>query len=144
MQQNKFKICERVWRGGDNITAYDILAPIYKSSIRLDKQELGKHALEEVDPEFASKSKNGEYEIVVAGLNFRGGAKSIEHPVYALLGAGIRLVVASSFARYFFRNAIIDNITKGITMKGEKLNSLVLDILSEGGYMPYTLKKIRK
>jgi len=49
-------------------------------------EELGKHAMEGFDPVFAAEARAGKYAFIVAGLNFGGGGKSIEHPVLALKG----------------------------------------------------------
>lgn len=68
-----------------------------------DEKELAKHAMEDIDPDFVSKVKPGDF--IVAGEDF-GCGSSREHAVWALRGAGIRAVIASSFARIFFRNAI--------------------------------------
>ena len=161
-----------VWKGGDNIVAYDILAPDKKTTGGVDRDELGRYALEAVDPGFAEKARNGGYQVVVAGENFGGGAKSIEHPVHALLGAGIKLVVAESFSRYFFRNAInnglpvmvckgvtkkfetngkirvamdtaeIENIDTGVKIKGEPLDEHIQAILVAGGFINFTKKRL--
>ena len=67
-----------------------------------DPQELGKHCLEDADPEFVRKIKKGD--ILVAGKNF-GSGSSREHAPMALKAAGISCVIAKSFARIFYRNA---------------------------------------
>ena len=68
-----------------------------------DPEELGEHLMEGHDPEFRSRVKPGD--IIVAGENF-GSGSSREHAPLAIKGAGIACVIASSFARIFFRNAI--------------------------------------
>ena len=78
----------------------------FKSSNALSDAELAQAAFADLDPGFSAKAQAGEYGIVVAGVNFGGGGKTVEGPVFALRGAGIRLVIADSFARYFLRNAI--------------------------------------
>ena len=58
---------------------------------------------------FAGKEntfRKSGYEIIVAGKNFGCGSKTVEHPVMAMLGAGVKLVIADSFSRYSYRNAI--------------------------------------
>lgn len=67
------------------------------------EEELAKHAMEIIDPDFPSKVREGD--IIVASINF-GCGSSREHAVWALKGAGIRAVVAESFARIFYRNCI--------------------------------------
>lgn len=68
-----------------------------------DPVELGVHLLEGHDPDFASRIKEGD--IIVAGQNF-GSGSSREHAPLAIKGAGVACVIASSFARIFFRNAV--------------------------------------
>jgi len=68
-----------------------------------DEAELAKHAMEDIDPEFVKKAKPGDF--IVAGDDF-GCGSSREHAVWALRGAGIKAVLANTFARIFFRNAI--------------------------------------
>ena len=68
-----------------------------------DEQELAKHAMEDIDPDFIGKVKPGD--IIVAGQDF-GCGSSREHAVWALRGAGVSCVIAESFARIFYRNAI--------------------------------------
>lgn len=68
-----------------------------------DEAELAKHAMEDIDPEFAGSVEPGT--ILVVGEDF-GCGSSREHAVWALRGAGVQAVVGESFARIFFRNAI--------------------------------------
>lgn len=163
-----------VWKGGDNIIAYDILPLKRKTTDGIDSNEIGKYAMEELDPLFSEKARNGEYKVVIAGENFGGGAKSIEHPVHALKGAGIKLVIAESMARYFYRNAInnglpviickgitenfetgdeiiidtytmiIENITTGKTLQGEIMDEQARAILNVDGYINYTKCRLEK
>lgn len=91
----------RVLVVGDNVDT-DVIIPGRYLTLT-DPAELGKHALEGLDPGIPSKLK--ERSIVVAGRNF-GCGSSREHAVLALIGAGVRAVVAESFARIFYRNAI--------------------------------------
>ena len=65
--------------------------------------ELAKHAMEDIDTSFVSRAKTGDF--VVAGDDF-GCGSSREHAVWALRGAGVRAVIAGSFARIYFRNSI--------------------------------------
>lgn len=91
----------RVWRFGDNVDTDQIIPAEYLVSP--DPVYLGKHAFEKARPEFAKGVQRGD--VLVAGSNF-GAGSSREHAARALLGAGISCVVAKSFARIFFRNAI--------------------------------------
>jgi 3-isopropylmalate/(R)-2-methylmalate dehydratase small subunit len=68
-----------------------------------EEAELAKHAMEDIDAEFVTRVRAGDF--VIAGDDF-GCGSSREHAVWALRGAGIRAVIANSFARIFFRNAI--------------------------------------
>lgn len=88
-------------RYGDNVDTDVILPGPYMNLA--DPQDLGKHALEGLDPGFVVKVKHGD--ILVAGRNF-GCGSSREHAPIALKAAGISCIVAASFARIFFRNAI--------------------------------------
>jgi len=91
----------RVWRFSENVDTDQIIPAIYL--VTGDKQELAKHAFENVRPDFAKDVADGD--IIVAGPNF-GSGSSREHAPRALLGAGIRCVIAPSFARIFYRNSI--------------------------------------
>ncbi len=72
--------------------------------LNMDKEkELAKHAMEDLDKNFTKKVKKGDF--IIAGENF-GCGSSREHAVWALRGAGIKAVIADSFARIFFRNCI--------------------------------------
>ncbi|NLM29037.1 MAG: 3-isopropylmalate dehydratase small subunit [Methanomicrobiales archaeon] len=91
----------RVWKFGDDIDT-DAIIPGRFLTI-YDPAELAKHAFEGTRDEFAGSVREGD--IVVAGANF-GCGSSREHAPLALLGAGIRVVIAESFARIFYRNAV--------------------------------------
>jgi len=95
------KIRGRVWVFGDNIDT-DVIIP-GRYLVLSDPEELAKHVMEGVDPDFSKKVKKGD--IIVAGRNF-GCGSSREHAVIALKYAGISAIIAESFARIFFRNAI--------------------------------------
>jgi len=87
---------------GDDVNT-DAIVPA-KYLVTTDRAELGAHAMEGSDqPDFVEKVAEGD--VVVAGANF-GCGSSREHAPLALLGAGVSCVVAKSFARIFFRNAI--------------------------------------
>ena len=85
----------------DHINTDEIIPARY---LNIDKEEeLAKHAMEDLDKNFIKKVKQGDF--IVAGENF-GCGSSREHAVWALRGAGIKAVIADSFARIFFRNCI--------------------------------------
>lgn len=155
----------------DYTDAYDILPSEHwegGSDIgNLDVDKLKQHALSGIDESFAEKATAGEYEIIVAGDQFGGGGKSIEHPIIAIRGAGVKVVLAESFARYFYRNAInnrlpvlevpdvlehvstgdelsvdlesgtVTNESTDETIQGERLPEKAMDILQSGGGIAY-------
>jgi 3-isopropylmalate/(R)-2-methylmalate dehydratase small subunit len=160
------------YRVGDDVKALDIMPTRFKSSNALADGELAKAAFADLDPAFAGKAVAGEYGIVVAGQNFGGGGKTIEGPVFALRGAGVKLVIADGFARYFLRNAInngfpilvcagisqavstgdqlevdldsarIRNVTTGQELVATPLSGSALEILAAGGLVPYARRKL--
>jgi len=93
-------ISGKVWKFGDNIDTDLIIAARYLNTS--DPKELALHVMEDADPDFVSKVKEGD--IIVAGENF-GCGSSREHAPIALKAAGISAIVAKSFARIFYRNA---------------------------------------
>lgn len=91
----------KVWRFGNDVDTDLIIPARYLNTS--DPQELARHCMEDADPGFASKVKPGE--IIVAGKNF-GCGSSREHAPIAIKAAGVSCVIAASFARIFYRNAI--------------------------------------
>lgn len=91
----------RVHKFGDNIDT-DAIIPAACSNMS-DPAELGHHCMENIDPTFVQRVSPGD--IIVAGSNF-GCGSSREFAPWAIKGAGITCVIAKSFARIFFRNAI--------------------------------------
>jgi 3-isopropylmalate/(R)-2-methylmalate dehydratase small subunit len=91
----------RVWKFGDNIDT-DAIIPGRFLTI-YDEKELAHHAFEGIRDDFSRLAQDGD--VIVAGRNF-GCGSSREHAPLALKGAGIRFILAQSFARIFFRNAI--------------------------------------
>lgn len=87
---------------GDDVNTDYIISGKYKFKT-LDMKELAKHVMEDLDPEFAQRVQQGDF--VVAGRNFGCGSSREQAPL-ALLNAGVGAVLASSFARIFYRNAI--------------------------------------
>jgi len=154
------KIKGKAWNYGDNINTDFMLPGRYLELT--DLNELAKHAMEGIDPAFAKKVQKGD--IVVGGRNM-GLGSSREHAPLALKYAGVGAVVAESFARIFYRNAfnvglaaiecpgiskkartgdeIEINTTSGIIMvKGENLRiktlpDFMVQLLNEGGLVPY-------
>ena len=91
----------KVWRYGDHVDT-DVIIPARYLNIS-DFKELSEHAMEDIDTTFAPHVQPGD--IIVAGRNF-GCGSSREHAPIALLNMGAKAVLADSFARIFFRNAI--------------------------------------
>jgi 3-isopropylmalate/(R)-2-methylmalate dehydratase small subunit len=148
---------------GDNIDTDRIIPGKYTKT--LDLSTLAQHVMEDLDPQFLVKFKTGD--MVVAGENFGCGSSREQAPV-ALKTAGVSVVIARYFARIFFRNAIniglpvleipdhdiqsgdkieadllrgeVYNLTTGKIYKATKMPPVMLDILNEGGLVPY-LKK---
>jgi 3-isopropylmalate/(R)-2-methylmalate dehydratase small subunit len=154
---------------GNNIDT-DVILP-GKYLILVDPNELGKHALESLDTEFVAKAKDGV--ILVGGKNFGCGSSREQAPL-ALKYSGVRCVVAESFARIFFRNAIniglpvieckgiatavktndllavdfqtgkIENTSNGKKFQVEKLPPFILEILADGGLIENLRRKMKK
>ncbi|OGD22359.1 MAG: 3-isopropylmalate dehydratase [Candidatus Aminicenantes bacterium RBG_13_59_9] len=156
----------RVWKYGDDINTDVIFAGKYTYTI-MSPEDMAKHALEDLDPGFAAKVRPGD--VIVAGANF-GCGSSREQAAACLKYAGIQAVVARSFARIYFRNAInlglpvlqcpeaVDRLESGdeveidfsggriLSAKGvflfPPLHESVIGILEAGGLIEYTKKKL--
>ena len=168
--ESKFQIHSkgRVHRLGDNIDTDQIMPGKYLTV--LDKAELAKHCLEGYDPDWATKkAKAGD--IIVGGHNFGCGSSRESAPV-SIKAVGISVVLAESFARIFFRNAInialpvmvcpgihaafkdgdeldvnidtgeVKNLTSGKTLKAEALPPNIQHILKQGGLVEVTKAKL--
>jgi 3-isopropylmalate/(R)-2-methylmalate dehydratase small subunit len=163
------KVTGTATKFGDNVDT-DVILP-GKYLILMDPKDLAKHALEGLDPAFPEKAKKGI--IVVGGKNFGCGSSREQAPL-ALKHAGVKCVLAESFARIFFRNAIniglpvieckgisasvengdklsvnfeageIRNVTKGKTLRGTKLPPFILEILSDGGLIENLRRRLGK
>ena len=93
----------RVWKYGDNVNTDVIFPGKYTYTVSHDPAQLARHALEDLDPTFAAQVQPGD--VIVAGRNW-GNGSSREQAVTCLRHAGLRAVIASSFARIYYRNAI--------------------------------------
>ena len=91
----------KVYKFGDDIDTDVIVPATYLSTF--DAKELAKHSMEYTNPEFYGEVKEGD--IMVAGKNF-GCGSSREHAPIAIKGCGVSIVIAKSFARIFYRNAL--------------------------------------
>ncbi|MEN6568107.1 MAG: 3-isopropylmalate dehydratase small subunit [Veillonellales bacterium] len=107
----------KVWRYGDNVDT-DVIIPARYLNTSLP-QELAKHCMEDIDTTFAGSVKTGD--ILVAGRNF-GCGSSREHAPVAIKASGITCVIAASFARIFYRNAI--NIGLPLLELGEDVSGI--------------------
>ncbi len=96
----------RVWKYGDDVNTDVIFPGKYTYTIK-DEAEMAKHALEDLDPAFAGGVRPGD--IIVGGRNW-GAGSSREQAVTCLKAAGVRVIVAASFARIFFRNAVNNSV----------------------------------
>ncbi len=92
----------RVWKYGDNINT-DVIFPGKYTYTITEPQELKKHALEDLDPNFAREVQAGD--IIAGGRNW-GNGSSREQAVGALKAAGVQAIIAKSFGRIYFRNAV--------------------------------------
>jgi methanogen homoaconitase small subunit len=160
MNKNLNRISGRVWKFGDNIDT-DVIIP-GKYLRTTDMNVFASHVMEGIDPEFSKKIKKGD--VVVAGKNFGCGSSREQAPL-ALKHAGIACIVAESFARIFFRNAInvglpiieakIDcregdiieiDLVNGIvknndkTYPATKLSDFLREILADGGLVEHRKK----
>lgn len=156
----------RVFRFGDHIDTDGIIPARHLAKDA--PEELSKHCMEDVDPTFASRVKPGD--IIVGGRNF-GCGSSREHAVIAIKASGVSVVVAKSFARLFFRNAINVGLPvvvcpeaadiaqdgdimevdlekgviklKGSDYKFEPFSGFVIDIIKAGGLVQYSKQDSR-
>jgi 3-isopropylmalate/(R)-2-methylmalate dehydratase small subunit len=101
LKEQNVKYIGKAWKFGDHIDTDVIIPARYLTTS--DPKELGRHCLEDADPDFVKKIRKGD--IIVAGRNF-GSGSSREHAPIAIKAAGISCVIAESFARIFYRNAI--------------------------------------
>lgn len=131
----------KAFKFGDNVST-DHIAPGRLFHLRSNLPEFAKHVLEDADPEFASKMNKGDF--VVAGNNF-GLGSSREHAPQIIKIAGVGAVIAKSFARIFYRNAInigllaIECDTDGINPGDElylDIEKGILTDLTNGAIIP--------
>lgn len=151
---------------GKNIDTDQIYPGRYLALVKAE--DIAEHGMEGVDPNFRDRYSNGD--IIVADRNF-GCGSSREHAVITLKALGVGAVIAPSFARIFYRNAInlglplitckdiiesvdegdqlevelntgiIKNITKSTELQGDKLPKFVLDMISHGGIKEYYISE---
>lgn len=107
----------KVWRYGDNIDTDVIIPARYLNSF--DPKELASHCMVDIDETFAENVQKGD--IMVGGHNF-GCGSSREHAPIAIKASGIPVIIAASFARIFYRNAI--NVGLPVLEIGDAVNSI--------------------
>ena len=158
------KIKGRAFKFGDNIST-DHIIPGRFVHLRSNLPELARHVLEDADSSFVQRVRTGDF--MVAGKNF-GLGSSREHAPLVIKISGISAILAKSFARIFFRNAIniglpvlicdtesindgdelevdlktgrITNLTSSTDIYASRLPDIMLDILNEGGLISYINK----
>ena len=158
----------KIWKYGDNINT-DMLFPGKYTYTCSTAEEIKPHLLEDLDPSFSKNVVKGD--IIFAGKNF-GCGSSREQPVVGLKAVGIKVVVAESFARIFYRSAInqgliliecpdavkaysegndinldVDNgkiVVGGKTFSFPKLPKEILAIRDAGGLLEYTRSKLKE
>jgi len=148
---------------GDNVNTDYIISSTRKRET-LDEQILKRYLLETLDPGFAASVRDGD--LLVGGANF-GCGSAMEIAATVILASGIRAVLAQSFSRTFFRNAVnnglmpiecdtsgiiegdrlaitidargvlMDNRTRGVMVEGEPLRHMMAEILDAGGLVEY-------
>ena len=154
------KLKGKAHKFSNDVNTDEIIPARYLSTT--DPKELAKHCMEDADADFASKVKEGD--IIVAGKNF-GCGSSREHAPISIKACGVSCVIAESFARIFYRNAIniglpileskkasrsikqsnlleidinlgiINNLTKGEQYKTQAFPEFMQKIISAGGLM---------
>lgn len=153
------------WVYGDDINT-DLLAPA--AYLKGSMEELARHCLEDLDRDFAASVREGD--VFVAGKNL-GIGSSREQAPHALQMLGIRTVLAKSFGRIFYRNAlnlgiptlvcpdadhirtgdrlrvdaaagVVENLSTGETLTCESLPDHLLEMVSDGGLIPHLKKKL--
>ncbi|MDH7577725.1 MAG: 3-isopropylmalate dehydratase small subunit [Bacillota bacterium] len=159
----------RVWKFGANIDTDLIIPARYLNTT--DPEELAAHCMEDANPDFARLVSRGD--IIVAGKNF-GCGSSREHAPLALKGAGVGCIIAGSFARIFYRNAVniglpilesseaagalgegdlvevdlssgtIKNLTRGEVYQAVPFPPFMQEIMQAGGLINYVRERMKK
>ena len=161
------KLIGQAHKYGANVDT-DVIIPARYLNVS-DPLELAKHCMEDIDAQFVKKVKSGD--IIVADTNF-GCGSSREHAPLAIKSAGLSCVIAKSFARIFFRNAIniglpllectecvekssagdtlevdlatgkIKNISKGLTFTAKPYPDFMSELIKAGGLIEFTKNKL--
>jgi 3-isopropylmalate/(R)-2-methylmalate dehydratase small subunit len=163
------KLKGMVFKYGADVNT-DVIIPARYLNVS-DPDELAKHCMEDIDTDFIHKVKPGD--IIVATTNF-GCGSSREHAPLAIKASGVSCVIAKSFARIFFRNAIniglpllesseavdgteagdiievdldkgeIKNVTRGKTFKAKPYPDFMSELIAAGGLIEYTRKRLAR
>jgi len=158
----------KVWKYGDNVDTDAIIPARYLNMSSVE--ELAAHCMEDIDTSFVAEAQPGD--IIVGGKNF-GCGSSREHAPVAIKGSGVSCVIAETFARIFFRNAIniglpilecpeavrateagqtlkvaladgvITNPDTGQTYKATAYPAFMLDLINAGGLVEYTRRRLQ-
>lgn len=161
------KLRGKVHKYGANVDT-DAIIPARYLNVS-DPKELAKHCMEDIDADFVRRVQPSD--IIVATTNF-GSGSSREHAPIAIKASGVSCVIAESFARIFYRNAIniglpilecapaaagcesgdtlevelasgeIRNVTRGLTFQAKPYPDFMLELISAGGLIEHTKKKI--
>jgi 3-isopropylmalate/(R)-2-methylmalate dehydratase small subunit len=159
----------KVFKYGNNVDTDVIIPARYLNTS--NHQELAAHCMEDIDKTFVQKVEKGD--IIVANKNF-GCGSSREHAPIAIKASGVSCIIAASFARIFYRNAInvglpifecpeaaasietgdevtvdpvsgtIENRTKGMTFRVAPFAPFLQELISEGGLIPYARRRIEE
>jgi len=162
------KLTGKVWKYGDYVNT-DVIFPGRYLKI-IDKKKMAEHALEDLDPKFAKNVQKGD---IIVGGKFFGCGSSREQAVICLKACGVAAIVAETFARIFYRNAInlgmpiitslgisekvstgdsleidfesgtLNNLSTGEAINGKPLPSFVMGIIKDGGLIPHLKKNLR-
>jgi 3-isopropylmalate/(R)-2-methylmalate dehydratase small subunit len=162
------KMRGKVHRYGSDVNTDVIIPARYLNES--DPDELARHCMEDIDRDFVSRVQAGD--IIVADTNF-GCGSSREHAPLAIKAAGVGCIVAKSFGRIFFRNALniglpilecveavdntgqgdvldvelstgeIVNVTRGLTFKAKPFPDFMLQLMEAGGLIEYTRRRVQ-
>jgi len=162
------KLMGTVWKYGDDVDTDGIIPARYLNVS--EPEDLARHCMEDVDSGFVRAVRAGD--VIVAGENF-GCGSSREHAPLAIKGSGVACVVAKSFARIFYRNAIniglpilecpqaveetqkgdllaadlgagtVTNLRTGRTYQVSPFPPFIMGIIQAGGLVPYTRERLR-
>jgi 3-isopropylmalate/(R)-2-methylmalate dehydratase small subunit len=160
------KFTGKVYRFGNDVDTDAIIPARYLNTS--DPEELGRHCMEDADPAFASRVKKGD--VIVAGKNF-GCGSSREHAPISIKACGVSCVIASSFARIFFRNSfnmglpifesdeasaeiregdtvevdaspgLIRDLTTGREYQARPIPAFMQELIADGGLMEHIRKR---